>query len=122
MKIFQKKSGVVSTCAHPRNKRFNILMFNCCILVEYIFLYNVYMVSELFFCIENYDKCLNSKNAIFYQKMPSFHYRSVVVCVMLMNCTQIRSRFCGSISIEYLTLFGNLNFCCLSGMRAHIFY
>ena len=38
-------------------------MFNWCILIEYIFLYNLNLNSDIFFCIENSDKCLNSKNA-----------------------------------------------------------
>ena len=33
--------------------------------IEYIFLYNLTLNSELFLCIENSYKCLNSKNAIY---------------------------------------------------------
>ena len=65
MKIFEKKRRVASTCALSRNLKKNILMFNCFILIEYIFLYNLNLNSELFLCIENSYKCLNSKNANF---------------------------------------------------------
>ena len=46
--------------------------FNWCVLIEYIFLYNLNLNSELFLSIQNSYKCLNSKNAIYLSKNAYF--------------------------------------------------
>ena len=83
----------------PQKKKFNILIFNCCILIEYIFLYNLYLVSELFLCIENSYKCLNSKNAIYISKNA---YVSLSVVSGLCYAYELNSNLGRDFALVYL--------------------
>ena len=96
---YENKSRVKSTCALPRKKNFNILMFNCFILIEYIFLYNMNLNSELFLCSENSYKCLNSKNAIYLSKNA---YVSLSVASRLCYADELNSNLRSDFALVYL--------------------
>ena len=74
-------------------------MFDCCILIEYILLYNLYLVSELFLCIENSYKCLNSKNAIYLSKNA---YVSLSVASRLCYAYELNSNLGAYFVLVYL--------------------
>ena len=92
-----KINGVISV-GHLFSK-FNILMFNCCIHIEYIFLYNLNLNSELFLCIENSYKCLNSKNAIYLSKNA---YVSLSVASRLCCANELNSNLGSDFALVYL--------------------
>ena len=74
-------------------------MFNCCIHIEYIFLYNLTLNSELFLCIGNSYKCLNSKNAIYLSKNA---YVSLSVASRLCYTDELNSNLALDIALVYL--------------------
>ena len=74
-------------------------MFNCSILIEYIFLYNLNLNSEQFLCIENSYKCLNSKNAIYLSKNA---YISLSVASRLCYAYESNSNLGSDFAIVYL--------------------
>ena len=98
MKIFSKEAELHQH-AHSPEFFFNILMFNCCILIEYIFLYNLYLDSEPFLCIENSYKCLNSKNAIYLSKNA---YVSLSVASRLCYAYELNSNLGAAFALVYL--------------------
>ena len=83
----------------PPEKKIQILMFNWSILIEYIFLYNLHPNSELFFCIENYYECLNSKKAIYLSKNA---YVSLSVASRLFNAYESKSNLGPDFALVYL--------------------
>ena len=74
-------------------------MFNCIILIEYIFLYNLTLNSELFLCIGNSYKCLNSKNAIY---LPKNAYVSLSVASRLCYANELNSNLALDFALVYL--------------------
>ena len=74
-------------------------MFNCIILIEYIFLYNLTLNSELFLCIGNSYKCLNSKNAIYLSKNA---YVSLSVASRLCYANELNSNLALDFALVYL--------------------
>ena len=74
-------------------------MFNCIILIEYIFLYNLKLNSELFLYIENSYKCLNSKNAIYLSKNA---YISLPVAGRLCYAYESNSNLGSDFAVLYL--------------------
>ena len=74
-------------------------MLNCCTIIEYIFLYNLYLVSELFLRIENSYKCLNSKNEIYLSKNA---YVSLSVASRLCYAYELNSNLGEDFALVYL--------------------
>ena len=74
-------------------------MFNWFILIEYIFLYNLNLNSELFLCIENSYKYLNSENAIYLSKNA---YVSLSVASRLCYAYELNSNLGSDLALVYL--------------------
>ena len=92
-----KINGVISV--GPFVLKIQYMMFNCCIHIEYIFLYNLNLNSELFLCIENSYKCLNSKNAIYLSKNA---YVSLSVASRLCYANELHSNLGSDFALVYL--------------------